>query len=317
MEWEENRTLTSVDLVIPSIGRPEQLARALAAAAERAPALNKTIVVHRAGDHATKSVAIAHGAFAVEVRRAGLAHAMRAGAEASIADVVAFSDDDAEVSAEWLPAIERAFDASIDIVAVGGRDAQPGGGDLSRTEQRDVGTIDRWGRVRGGHHRAEGMARDVAHLKGVNMSFRREAYLSVPAADLILGEGAQNRNELVVCLPLAAAGYRLRFVPAAWVAHYPAMRASGDERLASPNKSYETAFNESLAFWLARHPLRRRNLAMLILVGYQHAPGLLRLARGRGWRSVAATVRGVIRGACTGAGANVHVAVRKSSGNTV
>lgn len=53
--------------------------------------------------------------------RQGLSHARNAGIAAAQADIVAFTDDDVRVAADWVAAIERAFAAHAGIECVGGR----------------------------------------------------------------------------------------------------------------------------------------------------------------------------------------------------
>lgn len=54
-------------------------------------------------------------------RQPGLSHARNAGIAAASGDVVAFTDDDVRVAANWIEAIEHAFDAHPDVDCLGGR----------------------------------------------------------------------------------------------------------------------------------------------------------------------------------------------------
>ena len=276
-------------LVIPSVGRPEVLTNALTAARRNAPGLSDLVVVARREDSATVAVAEAHGVRCVLVDEPGLAFAMRAGALECDSDIVAFSDDDAEIRPDWY---DRLLDhyQSPDVGAVGGKDAQIDG-DPSTVPDNRVGTVTRSGRVVGGHHAAVGVPRDVDHLKGANCSFRRDAFLAWNVQGIIAGSGAQSRNELVVCLGIKALGYRVIYDPLVQVDHYPAVRAKGDDRSGSDAKTYEAAFNESLAFELSQDDRRILNRVMLTVVGYPGCPGALRLLTGAKWTRVRATRR--------------------------
>lgn len=283
-----------IALVIPSVGRAEFLGNALASARALAPDLYELIVVAQAHDSATSDVAHSFGAQLVPVERPGLAWAMREGARASSGDVVAFTDDDAELTQDWFERLVSAYEDPR-VGGVGGRDRQPEG-DAYLGSPGAVGQIDKLGRVVGGHHAATGQTRQVAHLKGVNCSFRRDLFVVYDSQALVAGEGAQVRNELVVCLGISKLGFSIVFDPELVVDHHPAPRQAGDDRHAGARKSYESAHNEVLAFYLARHPLRRRNLAMLTLVGYRHSPGLLRALIPASRPLVQATLRGAWAG---------------------
>ncbi|WP_396653691.1 glycosyltransferase [Microbacterium sp. PRF11] len=290
----------SIDVIIPSVGRPDDARAAIRSVAE-ALALTEPgqvraniMVVHRQDDSATQTVAIESGARAVRVSRPGLAWAMRAGAEASMADIVAFMDDDARMRPGWFSKAAQHY-ADPRIGGVGGADIQPDGFPV-RVRQSRIGTIDRWGRVLGGHHQAEGHWRLVDHLKGANCSFRRELFLAHHYQDRVAGGGAQARNEFIASLAIKEQKFALLLDPEMIVDHYPAPRSSDDAR-SSVSKAYETAFNECFAFAVVCHRRRLMNRGFLLLLGYQNTPGLVRLVIGRApLRQVVATFRGVISG---------------------
>jgi glycosyltransferase involved in cell wall biosynthesis len=254
----------------------------------------EVIVVHRAGDGGTRQVARDYNVRAVVVQRPGLARAMRAGAVEARSPVVAFTDDDAELHPDWARRTLQQFD-DPSVGAVTGVDLQPDGYPV-RTPQHQIGTIDRWGRVIGGHHIAEGSVRDVDHVKGVNCAFRRELFLQADYQEYLAGDGAQARNEFVLSALALRRGARIVLDPAIRVNHFPEPRQRGDERQTS-TKAYETAFNESFGFWASQHPRRWRNFAFLLMAGYQNTPGLVRLVRREArFRQVFATVRGAYSG---------------------
>jgi len=291
--------MTSIDLIIPSVGRPEVLAQALTAVRQHAAAIHEVIVVMRQGDDETLRIAQKYEATAVFVDRPGLAWAMRTGARASAANVIAFTDDDAEITAGWFDRLHAIYqDAGVG--AAGGKDVQDDGGAAFSGRAAAIGQIDRWGRVVGGHHVVSGALRSASHLKGANCSFRRSLFVAYDAQSLVAGQGAQAKNELVATLGIKSQGFDVVLDPALIVLHHPAPRLPGDDRTYSVSKAYEASHNELLAFHLAKHPKRWTNAAMITLVGYRHAPGLLRLALGSAPTLVRATLRGVAAGVVTG-----------------
>lgn len=292
------RTALTLTVVIPSVRRPDDLRRAIAAAKRAleyaALPQSEIVVVAQQEDLPTIATAQEEGVRVARVDRPGLAWAMRTGARASAMDIVAFTDDDAEVHQDWAARLIDWYDDPR-IGGVGGRDLldHPGGS----VRQREVGTISWLGKVVGGHHLAEGGPRFVDHLKGVNCSFRRSAVLAADFQSEVYGTGAQIGNEFILALAVRQQGYRLCLDPGLLVDHHPATRLSGDERGPSRDKAIESAFNETFGFVYARHPRRLLNRLYLGLVGYPGTPGLVRLFFG----AQLATVRAALHGASLGA----------------
>ncbi|PZE27896.1 hypothetical protein DEI86_04685 [Curtobacterium sp. MCBD17_028] len=287
--------VSRISLIIPSVGRPESLRRALAAAQRLQPPAHEVIVVARKDDEKTLAVASQFDASVVTVERPGLAWAMRAGAVAASGEVVAFTDDDAEVHPDWSARLLRHYEDGS-VGGVGGRDlidADLEGVQEATATSAMTARIGRSGRVVGDHHLAVGAAREVDHLKGVNCSFRREPFLRVDIVDALAGSGAQARNDFLYSLGVAAQGYRLVLDPEVLVDHHPAPRLSGDDRAASVEKVFEAAFNERLGFRFFRREGSLRNALFLAVIGYPHAPGLARLARGARLRLVTSTLHGI------------------------
>jgi glycosyltransferase involved in cell wall biosynthesis len=284
----------SLSLIIPSINRPESLARALQAVRDRATIVQQVIVVARPEDVETHDVAERFGAQIAEVSDPGLAAAMRAGAEMSRSDVVAFTDDDAAIRDGWDVRLMELYTSALAVGGVGGRDIVDSPDQVSPPKlQSAVGKVTAWGQVVGAHHLAKGKVREVDHLKGVNCSFLRVPFLSVQFQPLIMGKGAQARNEFLPSLAIRQMGLKLLFDPELIVDHYPAVRMGNDQRGGDPAKMYEAAYNERLGFQLFLRPKRFRNAFYLALIGYRHAPGILRLARGASVKDVRAVLAAI------------------------
>jgi GT2 family glycosyltransferase len=116
----------------------------------------------------------------------------------------------------------------------------------------------------------------VEVLKGVNMSFRREA-LALPAG--LRGQGAQVHNEVAICLWARAAGWRLRYDPAALVDHYHGARFDPDRRHRPAAAAIENeAYNLVVTLLSLRPELTLRRAAYGLLVGDRATPGLVRTA---------------------------------------
>jgi glycosyltransferase involved in cell wall biosynthesis len=260
--------------------------------------IDEIIVVAREDDSNTIQVADSAGARVVTIDRPGLAAAMFQGARAATTELVAFTDDDAVITPDWAQRAVRAFENDSRLGALGGADRIHGDiGDRSAFASSRVGTVSRSGRVLGGHHTASGSVRDVDHVKGVNCVFRRLPLIELVHEDAVVGSGAQSRNEFLLSLGVQHAGFKVRYDPELTVDHFPAPRATGDERGVSASKAYEAAHNEHLAFRLYRPALANRNAAWLRAVGYAHAPGLLRVLLGRADKASVRAVWSAVRNA--------------------
>lgn len=234
----------------------------------------QVVVVRRDSDEETAK-AIAESPIVVTevvVSKAGVLAALVAGAAASTEAIVAFTDDDAVARPEWLSVLLTHYTAPT-VGGVGGRDVVPSEAEPT-VASHAVGQISAWGRTTGGHHLGYGPATQVDVLKGVNMSFRREA-LALPTQ--LRGEGAQVHNEIYVSLWVAAQGWHLIYDPAALVDHYVGPRFDEDGRDTRSSQALaDEAFNLVWALTGLRPHLRWRRAAFGVLIGDRATPGLVR-----------------------------------------
>jgi GT2 family glycosyltransferase len=267
----------TVGVVVPTWRRPAQLRACLDGILRLNPAPDQVVVVRRSEDEAAAQV-ISSLQGAVDecvIDRPGQLAAMELGSRRARTDVVAFTDDDAVPRVDWLryllaPYRDRA------VGAVGGRDVVHHQGGITRGDAERVGSISVFGRVAGQHHIGVGVAREVAHLKGANMSFRR-GLLRFPVD--LRGEGSQIFNELAMCLAVADQGRKVVYDPRAQVDHYPGERFDEDRRTRPTLRAAaNAAFNESFILYSLRPRRRHVRLAYMVLVGTRTSPGLVRAA---------------------------------------
>lgn len=274
--------MTTLDVIIPSYGRPDMLARTLHALQSSKDRPDHIFVVARRDDLDTIAAAEEFARIVI-VDEPGVLAAMWAGSRQATSDVVAFCDDDAEPSDTWVSEIRRAFDDPR-VGGYGGRDVLYDGDEPRPTRLHSrVGVVTWWGRLIGNHHCGTGPARDVDVLKGVNCAYRREL-LAFPRG--LRGDGAQAHFEVSIGLHVASLGYRVVYDPTHQVIHRPARRLDDDQRV---NPSTEAIFNS--AFNLERslpRATQTRRLLYVIIWGDTACPGLVRLLVGRGSRSLRA-----------------------------
>jgi glycosyltransferase involved in cell wall biosynthesis len=162
------RPLTA-SIVIPTKGRPDYLAVALASVMPQAQAAGaEVIVVNDGHDRTTDEVAARHGArIAAPPWPGGLNAARNAGIDAAGADLVVLIDDDVCAPPGWLESMLAGVAAAPDVDVFGGpiRARLEGGGPRScGRENAPITTLN-----------LGGQDRDVALVWGANMALRRGA----------------------------------------------------------------------------------------------------------------------------------------------
>jgi mycofactocin system glycosyltransferase len=202
-----------VTVVVPVKDRPAELARLLAAVEATAPGLGGIVVVDdgSADPTATERVAAAHGGRVVRHPSSrGASAARNTGARASTTPVVAFLDSDVVPESGWLPTLlGHLGDPAVGAVApriTAWRDEAPEN-TVTRYERRRS-SLDLGGRP------APVTARSrVAYVPSAALVVRRSAFGDGFREDMPVAE------DVDLVWRLAEAGWRLRYEPAARVAH--------------------------------------------------------------------------------------------------
>jgi len=275
-----------VSVVVPTYKRPESLCRCLDALARQDRQPDEILVVARREDKASqrciserKGEPIRLVPIDVPAGRPGVVMALNAGVEASSGEIVCLTDDDAEARPDWISRILETFATDPRIGAVGGRDWIFQGGRLEDGARSNVGTISWFGQITGNHHLGVGPPRDVAVLKGVNLSVRGELIRQVGFDTRLLGITTEHHWEIGLCLRLLRTGYRIVYDPATAVDHRPQPRVA-EAREFGPRQVRDAVHNETLAL-LEYLPAWRRPvyLAWAIVIGTSTTPGVAQTIR--------------------------------------
>ncbi|OYQ65964.1 glycosyl transferase family A [Pseudanabaena sp. SR411] len=275
-----------ISVVVPTYQRPADLARCLAALKAQNRPVDELWVIVRDTDRQTwqfletfdRATLPLHTA---TVTASGVIAAMNIGLESATGDIVAFTDDDAAPHPDWLERIETYYLADKQVGGVGGRDWVYHGTKLEDGSQPVVGKLQWFGRLIGNHHIGIGTGREVDVLKGVNMSFRREAIADLRFDQRMRGSGAQVHFEVVFSLTLRQQGWKLIYDPQIAVDHFPAQRFDDDQRNSfNAQASINAVHNETLALLGYLSPLQKLVFAIwAIAIGTSEAFGLLQCLR--------------------------------------
>lgn len=203
-----------LSLVLPTIGRPEALYNLLRHLEHQTRPPEEIVIVDQSGREDARVAAYAAsrpGVRYFHIERRGLPNARNVGFNLSTGDVVLFLDDDIIPDPRLCEAHLGNY-ADPTVGGVGGR--VTGGYDAS------TGGVGEFHPLGGAVVRNFGSStrRDVDHLPGGNMSFRREVFARVGGFDTAFG-GAAMGEETDFCLRARREGFRLVFDPRASLEH--------------------------------------------------------------------------------------------------
>ena len=241
-----------ISVLVPTYRRPKDLERCLLALQQQSHSADEVLLVVRDADEETHAFLEALNPVQIPIRivtvtAPGVVAAMNAGLAAAAGEIIAVTDDDAAPHADWLKRLTAHFQTNEQVGGVGGRDYVYLGTQLLDGAELVVGKLQWFGRMVGNHHLGTGSAREVDLLKGVNMSFRKEAIAGLHCDERLKGTGAQVHFEVALCLSVKERGWKLIYDPAIAVDHYPAQRFDEDERkqfsaLATANAIHNETF---------------------------------------------------------------------------
>jgi GT2 family glycosyltransferase len=276
-----------ITVIIPTYRRPTHLSNCLTGLKQQIRLADEILLIVRDADNLTwEFLENFNSGFlplkTLIVKVTGVVAAMNLGLEAAKGDIVCFIDDDAVPHNDWLAKIEAHFLADPQLMGLGGRDRMYLENEkLLEGQKPVVGKLQWFGRMIANHHLGVGKPREVDFLKGVNMSYRRDAIAKMQFDRRMKGTGAQAHFEVSFCLSLKRAGCKLLYDPQIVVDHYLAERFDEDIRdHFNPVAFSNEVHNETLAILEHLSPSRRiLFMTWAMLVGTRKAFGLVQLIR--------------------------------------
>ena len=236
----------ALSIVICTRNRADRLPRALhALSALNSAAPWEALIVDNGSTDATMQVIRAHAAAdkrlrVLRVATIGLGAARDAAWRQARAPIVAFTDDDCYVQADYVDAVLRVFAEHPDIGCVGGRILLHDPADAPVTiDTRDAA-----------HDYQPGHFIDAGEFQGANIAFRRAALERIGGFDRALGAGTPWPCEDIDAVAATLwAGMGARFDPRPVVAHHHGRRMADLPRL-------EAGYDRGRGAYYAKYLLR-------------------------------------------------------------
>ena len=166
------------------------------------------IVVNDGSRDPTSSIARSHtGVRVIDVPNGGLSIARNVGLAAATGEIVAYTDADVRVDADWLTYLIQPMLAS-NLAGAGGPNVVPDG---------DPWVAQCVARAPGGPTHVMLDDRIAEHIPGCNMAFRRDALLSIDGFNPVYLRAG---DDVDICWRLQTKGLRIGFAPSALVWHH-------------------------------------------------------------------------------------------------
>lgn len=298
-----------ITVIIPTYHRPKALARCLAVLGNQSRPADEILVVIRHGDLKTRGVLEAAateipGLRIESVGVPGQIAAQNAGLDKAVGDIIVFTDDDTVPDSHWLRRIEDRLLTDSRAGGAGGRDRVYRENRWVDGRKSTVGRILWSGRIIGNHHLGFGSHREVDHLKGSNMAFRKTALNGIRFDIRLRGKGAQYRNDMALCLAVKRKGWKLIYDPEIMLDHMYAARYEYDQRDGSDLSAIQDAAHNEMLIFLDYLPLPKRLMCIFfaLLVGSRFTPGVIQWLRlyvkreKEPWGRFKAAIKGRIEG---------------------
>ena len=276
----------NISVVLATYRRVERLGFCLKALQNQKRSADENLIIIRNNDLETQDFVESiklkwTNIKSITVAVPGQVAALNIGLKEAKGDIIVFTDDDAVPHSDWLEKIEQCFKSDLQIGGVGGREWLCRNGLNIKGSVCKVGVITWYGRIVGNHHLGAGEPREVDHLKGSNMSFRRKAIKNIYFDKHLRGRGAQYRNDLALSLAVKRRGWKLIYDPKVAIDHYYAKRFEEDQRGDFNLTAIEdAAYNEMLIFLKYMHVLQKiACIIYAILVGNIFTPGICQWLR--------------------------------------
>jgi len=176
MSFQSWNRWPKLSVVIPALDEEREIGECLASLASQTFSDFEVIVVDNGSRDATPAIAARYGARVFPEPRRGIPYARETGFRAARGKIIASTDADTIVPADWLERIHQVFEEDPEVVAVFGPYRHKPGS-APRTPVRPLIPLYEEGLILG--QRAVWRLLGLPHFSGANFAVRQEAFFNV------------------------------------------------------------------------------------------------------------------------------------------
>lgn len=284
-----------VSIIVVTHNRPVELKECLISLKRQnlSKDLFEILVVDSSTDTATKEIVKDFPVKYTHTKHKGMTVARNIGIIKAKGEIIAFIDDDAIADVDWIRKILKNYNHPK-IGAVGGKviEDRPLRENQTKTGSL-IGKISKTGDLISNFELGTKKI-EVDHIKGTNMSYRKNALIEIGGFDNLYG-GRAYREETDVCMRLKKRGFKIIYDPNAKVFH----------KRIGPKSSHAIKKNILIEYWRSRNHVYFyfKNLfssQIRHFLGFIHDQGNATISRARERQSILASVCylvGLIEGA--------------------
>ncbi|MCL5104341.1 MAG: glycosyltransferase family 2 protein [Armatimonadetes bacterium] len=238
-----------MSVIIVTRNRPDMVGRCLDALKLHLPQPGEKVVVDASDNSTTRDLTAKYD----DVRYIHFANGINQRPEAknigmrnTDGPLLVFLDDDSMVRDGWLTAMLKLYD-DPEVGCVGGGVDEPG---TEWNMREPIGRVLANGGLSQNFSPTHAENVEVDHVKGCNMSFRRELLEKVGGFDPgYIGDNL--REESDACLSIKSLGKKVMFCPSAVVTHLRAPREGITRELGDPGKIY--CYSRNHTYFIVKH----------------------------------------------------------------
>jgi glycosyltransferase involved in cell wall biosynthesis len=278
--------MNGISLIIPTYKRTTDFERTLKSVYKQIGDIDEVITIIGPDDSDSFNLAMEYKGKidnfkVIQNKKASVVNALNAGLAVSTQNIICMTDDDIELPEGWARRIKAAFINDPKMGAYGGPDkliTERLEKHLAYNPAKEVG-IFKWKGMIGNHHFGVLKSPSIVDvLKGVNLSFRREAIKELLIDQFLEYKGAEQCWEIDLAQKIQANGYKIIYDNSNFLFHYIGERQGYDIRtdIFSESNYYKT-LNINYVYAKFR-PLHEIFYAVLfqIFVGNRIRPGIIR-----------------------------------------
>jgi glycosyltransferase involved in cell wall biosynthesis len=278
--------MSGISLIIPTYKRIVDFERTLKSVYKQIDDIDEVITIIGPDDSESFNLAMEYkdkidNFKVIQNKKASVVNALNAGLVLSTQDIISMTDDDIELPEGWARRIKAAFVNDPKMGAYGGPDkliTNKSQKELEYNPVKEVGVF-KWNGMVGNHHLGLLKSPSIVDvLKGVNLSFRREAIKELLIDKFLESKGAEQCWEIDLVQNIQANGYKIIYDNENFLLHYISERQQYDKRndLFSESNYYKTLnINYVYAKFRPLHEILYLIFYQL-LIGTKIQPGLIR-----------------------------------------